>query len=83
LILLRSLEAAHLHSGGLLLFDCERLYADSGCMLRGFHDTDRATRSRSGAKRTLQVVRVRDDDADQAPTLIVQDVAERASGAEL
>jgi hypothetical protein len=52
-------------------------------MLRGFHDTDRATRSRSGAKRTLKVVRVRDDDADQAPTLIVQDVTERASGAEL
>jgi hypothetical protein len=26
-------------------------------------------------RRTLQVVRVRDDDADQAPTLVVQDVA--------
>ena len=25
--------------------------------------------------RTLQVVRVRDDDADQAPVLVVQDVA--------
>jgi hypothetical protein len=36
-----------------------------------------------GANRTPQVVRVRDDDADQAPTLIVQDVAERASSAEL
>jgi hypothetical protein len=35
------------------------------------------------AKRTLQVVRVRDDDADQAPVLVVQDVAERASSAEL
>lgn len=27
------------------------------------------------AKRTLKVVRVRDDDADQAPVLVVQDVA--------
>jgi hypothetical protein len=27
------------------------------------------------AKRTLQVVRVRDDDADQVPVLVVQDVA--------
>jgi hypothetical protein len=27
------------------------------------------------AKRTLQVIRVRDDDADQAPVLVVQDVA--------
>jgi hypothetical protein len=35
------------------------------------------------ARRTLQVVRVRDDDADQAPALVVQDVTERASGAEL
>jgi hypothetical protein len=35
------------------------------------------------ARRTLQVVRVRDDDADQAPALVVQDVPERASGAEL
>jgi hypothetical protein len=34
------------------------------------------------ARRTLQVVRVRDDDADQAPTLVVQDVAERASSAD-
>jgi hypothetical protein len=33
-------------------------------------------------RRTLQVVRVRDDDPDQAPVLVVQDVAERASGAE-
>jgi hypothetical protein len=29
-------------------------------------------------RRTLQVVRLRDDDADQAPVLVVQDVAERA-----
>jgi hypothetical protein len=36
-----------------------------------------------GANRTLQVVRVRDDDADQAPVLVVQDVAERAPSAEL
>lgn len=35
------------------------------------------------ANRTLQVIRVRDDDADQAPVLVVQDVAERASSAEL
>jgi hypothetical protein len=27
------------------------------------------------AKRTLQVVRIRDDDADQAPVLVVQDMA--------
>jgi hypothetical protein len=27
------------------------------------------------AKRTLQVVRVRNDDADQAPVLVVQDLA--------
>jgi hypothetical protein len=27
------------------------------------------------AKRTLQVVRVRDDDADQAPVLVVEDLA--------
>jgi hypothetical protein len=27
------------------------------------------------ASRTLQVVRVRDDDADQAPVLVVQDLA--------
>jgi hypothetical protein len=27
------------------------------------------------AKRTLQVVRIRDDDADQAPVLVVQDLA--------
>jgi hypothetical protein len=27
------------------------------------------------AKRTLQVVRVRDDDADQAPVLVVHDLA--------
>jgi hypothetical protein len=27
------------------------------------------------AKRTLQVVRVRDDDADQAPVLVVQDMS--------
>jgi hypothetical protein len=35
------------------------------------------------AKRTLQVVRIRDDDADQAPVLVVEDVAERASSVEL
>jgi hypothetical protein len=35
------------------------------------------------ARRTLQVVCVRDDDADRAPVLVVQDVAERASSAEL
>jgi hypothetical protein len=35
------------------------------------------------ANRALQVVRIRDDDADQAPVLVVQDVAERASSAEL
>ena len=34
-------------------------------------------------RRTLQVVRVRDNDADQAPVLVVQDVTERASSAEL
>jgi hypothetical protein len=34
-------------------------------------------------RRTLQVVRVRDNDADQAPVLVVQDVAEGASSAEL
>ena len=34
-------------------------------------------------RRTLQVVRVRDDDADQPPVLVVQDVAERASSAGL
>jgi hypothetical protein len=28
-----------------------------------------------GAQRTLRVVRVRDDDADQAPVLVVEDVA--------
>lgn len=28
-----------------------------------------------GAQRTLRVVRVRDDDADQAPVLIVEDAA--------
>jgi uncharacterized protein with von Willebrand factor type A (vWA) domain len=30
------------------------------------------------ARRTLQVVRVRDDDADQAHVLVVQDLAKRA-----
>ncbi|HET8873429.1 MAG TPA: hypothetical protein VFM83_07050 [Gaiellaceae bacterium] len=35
-----------------------------------------------GASRTLQVVRVRDDDADQPPVLVVQDVSERASSGE-
>lgn len=34
-----------------------------------------------GAKRTFQVVRVRDD-PDQTPVLVVQDVAERASSTE-
>jgi hypothetical protein len=43
---------------------------------------ERGDRIPLGAKRTLQVVRVRDDDADQAPVLVVQDVAERASSAE-
>jgi hypothetical protein len=28
-----------------------------------------------GANKTLQVVRVRDNDADQAPVLVVQDLA--------
>jgi hypothetical protein len=28
-----------------------------------------------GPSRTLQVVRVRDDDADQAPVLVVEDLA--------
>jgi hypothetical protein len=32
-------------------------------------------------ERTLRVVGVRDDDADQAPVLVVEDVAERASSA--
>jgi hypothetical protein len=32
-----------------------------------------------GANRTLRVLRVRDDDADQPPVLVVEDVAERAS----
>jgi hypothetical protein len=36
-----------------------------------------------GAKKALRVVRVRDDDADQPPVLVVEDVAERASSAEL
>jgi hypothetical protein len=31
----------------------------------------------------LQVVRIRDDDADQPPVLVVQEVAEGASSAEL
>jgi hypothetical protein len=35
-----------------------------------------------GAKKSLQVVRLRDDDADQPPVLVVEDVAERASSAE-
>ena len=34
-----------------------------------------------GAKRTLQVVRIRDDDADQAPVLVVEDLDLRASSA--
>jgi hypothetical protein len=29
------------------------------------------------AKRTLQVIRVRDDDADQAPVLVVEDLPEQ------
>jgi hypothetical protein len=33
--------------------------------------------------RQLRVVGVRDDDADRPPVLVVQDVAERASSAEL
>jgi hypothetical protein len=32
-----------------------------------------------GRDRTLRVVAVRDDDADQPPVLVVEDVAERAS----
>jgi hypothetical protein len=36
-----------------------------------------------GAKKALRVVRLRDDDADQPPVLVVEDVAERASSAEL
>ena len=36
-----------------------------------------------GANRTLQVIRLRDDDADQPSVLVVQDVSERASSAEL
>jgi hypothetical protein len=35
-----------------------------------------------GAKKSLRVVRLRDDDADQPPVLVVEDVAERASSAE-
>jgi hypothetical protein len=35
-----------------------------------------------GAGRSLRVVHVRDDDADQPPVLVVEDVAERASSAE-
>jgi hypothetical protein len=35
------------------------------------------------AGRSLRVTRIRDDDADQAPVLIVEDVAERASSAGL
>jgi|Tabmets5t2r1_1033131.scaffolds.fasta_scaffold182903_1 hypothetical protein len=33
----------------------------------------------SAGARTLRVVALRDDDADQPPVLVVQDVAERAS----
>ena len=33
------------------------------------------------AKRTLRVLGVRDDDADQPPVLVVEDVPQRASGA--
>jgi hypothetical protein len=36
-----------------------------------------------GRDRTLRVVAIRDDDADQAPVLVVQDAAYRASSAEL
>lgn len=32
-----------------------------------------------GADRTFRVLGVRDEDADQAPVLVVEDVAERAS----
>jgi hypothetical protein len=35
------------------------------------------------AERTLRVLDVRDDDADEPPVLVVADVAERASSAEL
>ena len=35
-----------------------------------------------GKSRTLRVVRVRDDDADRPPVLVVEDMAERASSAE-
>jgi hypothetical protein len=35
------------------------------------------------AGRSLRVIRVRDDDADQPPVLVVEDVAERSSSAEL
>jgi hypothetical protein len=31
-----------------------------------------------GAKKSLRVVRVRDDDADQPPVLVVEDMVERA-----
>jgi hypothetical protein len=35
-----------------------------------------------GPSRMLRVVRLRDDDADQPPVLVVEDVAERASSRE-
>jgi hypothetical protein len=35
------------------------------------------------AGRSLRVIRIRDDDADQPPVLVVEDVAERASSAGL
>jgi hypothetical protein len=35
-----------------------------------------------GPGRMLRVVRLRDDDADQPPVLVVDDVSERASSAE-
>jgi hypothetical protein len=34
-----------------------------------------------GRKRTLRVVAVRDDDADQPPVLVVEDMPEQATGA--
>jgi hypothetical protein len=36
-----------------------------------------------GRDRTLRVIEIRDDDADRPPVLVVEDVAERASSAEL
>jgi hypothetical protein len=55
----------------------------AGAARSGKRGSRKDLHDRLSAKRTLEVVRLRDDDADQTPVLIVEDVAERASSTEL